>query len=160
MKRRLCFALFGLALFAPIQLFAADAVTNISEAGISFSYPKTWKKKVEHKPKFTVITVSRGKVTRAMVTVYKATTPPATLLRLTYAGVKQQYSKKFISESVRKIQLEILGEKRDGKSLSIQVLGTVHTNIAIYTLPLPKQKKHYHFSSRTATRIELRSKAS
>jgi hypothetical protein len=63
MKNLLFVAAIGMSLSTSTSLFAADETANLSEAGVSFSYPKGWTKTIKDVAGRTDILVFNGKGT-------------------------------------------------------------------------------------------------
>ena len=141
MKKLIFVIVIGIGLTTTPSLFADDETATVSEAGVSFSYPKGWTKNIKDVAARTDIAVSNGKGTRVMVQVYKVPVTPAQLSKDSDTYFKKRFAGKLIPAREKKSERTFLGKKREGKTIAVEKTKTVYSTIDLYTLQLTKQKK-------------------
>ena len=141
MKKLIFVIVIGIGLTTTPSLFADDETATVSEAGVSFSYPKGWTKEIKDVAARIDIAVSNGKGTSFMVQVYKIPVTPAKLSKAYDTNFKKSFAGKLIPAREKKSERTFLGKKREGKTIAMEINKTVYSKIDIYTLQLTKQKK-------------------
>jgi len=141
MKKLIFVIVIGIGLTTTPSLFADDETATVSEAGVSFSYPKGWTKNIKDVAARTDIWVSNGKGTIFMVQVYKIPVTPAKLSKGYDTSFKKRFAGKLIPAREKKSERTFLGKKREGKTIAVEKTKTVYSTIDLYTLQLTKQKK-------------------
>lgn len=111
MKKLIFVIVIGIGLTTTPSLFADDETATVSEAGVSFSYPKGWTKNIKDVAARTDIWVSNGKGTIFMVQVYKIPVTPAKLSKGYDTSFKKRFAGKLIPAREKKSERTFLGKK-------------------------------------------------